>query len=381
MHLVTLCRESEESLLPPLRARLASVQTLSIPYRHDRSVIRRARHFLRLGGAILAGVVSRRPTYLLRYRYRAFERLVARVCAEKGPELVQIEYQQLAPLRRQIPADIPVVLDTLEVQSIVALRALQSARRPAWHLHALELASWMEEARRLEGFARVLTVSDADRLALETVAPHLPLQTLPMGVDCQRFRPHDGPKEPDSLVFVGSYDHHQNLDAAAILLDRVLPEVQRRRPGTRLHMVGNHPPAWLQRRASPSVVVPGFVADLPTYVGSRQVFVAPLRQGGGIKIKLLQALALGMPVVTTPAGAEGIGLEHGVDALIAPNVEGCAALSVQALEDPAGAAQLGKAGRRLVEERFDAPMLVERLEAVHAEILRGGGTRAERGRT
>jgi polysaccharide biosynthesis protein PslH len=369
VHLLSLCRDAEQPDLDALRDGLASVRFLRIPHRHARSALARLRHHARIAAALAGGLFSRSPAYLLRYRYRAFERLVASAIAELRPELVQLEYLQMAPLVRHVPPGVPVVLDTHEVQSLAALRALLAARPPLWQLHALELASWIDMQARLEGFARILTVSDADRLALEALAPHLPAETLPQGLDCSRFRPQAGPREPESLVFVGSFDHHQNLDAARCLIEEVFPAVAARRPAARLHVVGSHPPAWLQRSAGSSIAVPGFVEDLPGYVGRREVFVAPLRQGAGIKIKLLQAMALGLPVVTTPAGAEGIGLRDGVDALVAPDVEGCAERCVRLLEDPDLAARLGQAGRALALARFDAPGLVERLEAVHREVL------------
>jgi glycosyltransferase involved in cell wall biosynthesis len=369
VHLVTLCREFERPLVPPLQRSLASVSTLRIPHRHDGSVLSRVRHFLRLAAAGAAGLILGRPVYLMRYHYPSLGRLLQELVERLQPDLVQLEYMQLIPLRRRVPPELPVLLDTHEVQSLVTLRSVLSSRGPMWHLHALDLAAWIQFQARLQGFARILTVSDRDRLALEAFAPGLPLQTLPHGVDCSVFRPRQEPREPDSLVFVGSFDHHQNLDAARLLLEQVLPAVQRRRPEVRLHLAGNHPPAWLQRRAGPSVVVPGFVEDLARYVGTRKVFVAPLRQGAGIKVKLLQALALGLPVVTTPEGAEGIGLQHGKDALIAPDAAGCAELCLRVLEDPSLAEALGKAGRALAQQRFNVPAMVERLEQIYQEIL------------
>ncbi len=369
VHLLALSRQMERPLLEPLRQRLASLHTYEIPYRHDPSHLSRIRHFWKIAASILRGIFSRKPIYLVRYDYPGFAELAAELAQSLRPDVVQIEYATLHPLRRVLPPDIPVVLDTHEVRSLTSLRTLQGSSRLLRPFHALELASWIESLAGLEGFARILTVSDADGLAIRAFAPHLPVQTLPQGVDCSQYRPFGQEKKPNSIVYVGSFDHSQNVDTALLLLDRILPAVWEKHPTARLHLVGSHPPPVLSRRAGPRVEIPGFVEDLARHVESREIFVAPLRQGAGIKIKLLQALALGLPVVTTPAGAEGIGLEHEKNALVSPTVEGCVPLVLRLLADPAQRSRLGQAGRQLVETRFHRPVLVKKLEALLEDIL------------
>ena len=136
----------------PLRQRLASLHTFKIPYRYDASWFSRLRHLLRIAQSAVRGTLSRRPIYLLRYEYPAFVRLAAELAEKLQPDLIQIEYSVLCSMRSALPATIPVVLDTHEVRSLTALRALSGSSRPGWPLYALELASWIETLAHLDGF-------------------------------------------------------------------------------------------------------------------------------------------------------------------------------------------------------------------------------------
>ena len=124
-------------------------------------------------------------------------------------------------------------------------------------------------------------------------------------------------REPHTLLFVGNYEYAPNQDAARILVERVLPRVRQALPDARLQLVGANPPGWLQALAADHIEVSGRVPDVAPYLARATVFVCPLRMGAGLKNKVLEALAMGIPVVATPLSVDGIAVRDGESALIA----------------------------------------------------------------
>ncbi|MBV9149564.1 MAG: glycosyltransferase, partial [Candidatus Eremiobacteraeota bacterium] len=135
------------------------------------------------------------------------------------------------------------------------------------------------------------------------------------------------------FVFVGNFVHSPNVDAAIYLAKEVFPMIAERVPGARLTLVGNEPPPSVRALRSELVDVSGYVEDLEPFMQRARVFIAPIRFGAGIKGKIVQSMAYGVPVVTTPIGAEGIGLTHGVDAMIAESAAALADFGVSLHED------------------------------------------------
>jgi glycosyltransferase involved in cell wall biosynthesis len=193
----------------------------------------------------------------------------------------------------------------------------------------------------------VITAADRDRLAVPDTAR---VRVVGNGVDATRFAPREMARDYD-LLFVGNLAYPPNVKAAEILVHDVLPRVQARRPACRVLIAGTSPGKRVRRLAGPSVDLSGWVDDIaPCYARSR-VFVAPLVMGTGLPNKLLQAMAMGLPCVTTTAAREAVGAGD-AQVRAADDPGGIAAEVAAILEDDGHAAHLGDAGRRLVAERF-----------------------------
>jgi glycosyltransferase involved in cell wall biosynthesis len=211
-----------------------------------------------------------------------------------------------------------------------------------------------------------VAVSEADaRLARSQFqAPRVAV--VDNGVDTAYFRPTPTLRNPKDLLFLGSLDWRPNLDAVRLLLDELFPRIRAQEPAARLFLVGRNPPDWLAAavRASAGVELAANVADVRPYLAACGLMVVPLRIGGGSRLKILEALAAELPVVSTRVGAEGLHLESGKHLLIVNQPDDMVAAVLQEMRHPDRACALARAGGRRVRERYDWDSLADQLEQV-----------------
>ena len=270
-------------------------------------------------------------------------------------------------------SDRPAVWDAVDCISLLLERARALAPGWKWRLAArLELARTRRyEARAAAGYARVLVSSPEDRGALCALgAPAERLVVLTNGVDLEYFRPQDGTREPDSVVFTGKMSYHANVAACIDLATQVMPRLWRERPGVRLRIVGQDPPPAVRRLARDGrVVVTGGVSDLRPYLARASVAVCPLRYGVGVQNKVLEAMAMGTPVVASPQACRALSAEAGEHLLVGGDAEALARHVQGLLESPVLAAALGQAGRRYVVAHHDWRAVAARLESIYEEVM------------
>jgi glycosyltransferase involved in cell wall biosynthesis len=216
-------------------------------------------------------------------------------------------------------------------------------------------------------YRQTVVVSQKDKDELLGLNPALAITVIPNGIDLYTFRRRQVKHKARALLFVGNFEYAPNVDAALRLINAILPAVQQQIPDIRLWLVGNAPPPELLALQNKSVVITGRVPDVRPYLARALAFVSPLRLGAGIKNKVLEALAIGCPVVATPLSVDGIDVRHGYDALIADGdllVESI----VRLVNDAALQHQLAENGRRLIESHYSWDQVVSRYEQLYEEI-------------
>lgn len=223
------------------------------------------------------------------------------------------------------------------------------------------------ERKVSEAAALVLAVSSADADYFARLGRMRRIEIVPNGIDTSRWKPR--PNQPGSreVLFVGSLDYGANVDAALRLIEDILPRLEQ---PPRLTVVGVNPPRRLRdaaARADYPVEVAGFVPDVAPYFERSRLLAVPLRSGGGTRLKILEALARSVPVVTTSVGCEGLSVVHGRDVLVADDPGSFAQAVARLLEDDILAARLAAAGRATAEE-YDwkkiGPVFVGALEQI-----------------
>lgn len=224
-------------------------------------------------------------------------------------------------------------------------------------------------ARLVAASARTTVVSDQERLCLEQAGcDPAKLAVVPNGVAAEHLDVVPAPR-PDTLIYSGSVTYAPNLDAVRMMVAEILPRIRDARPGVALTVTGSHAGTSVDQLAGPGVTFAGFVPDIVGTVASTAVCVVPLRRGGGTRLKILEAMALGTPVVSTRKGAEGLDVVDGVHLLLADEPEPFARCVLRLLENPAAARAMATRARALVAERYTWPRLGRVLEDLVVEAV------------
>jgi glycosyltransferase involved in cell wall biosynthesis len=297
-----------------------------------------------------------RDCYTVRWlQGNAARKMFADLSGTAAYNLVHFDTLSLAPFR-PLFSNVPATLGHHNVESQILHRRAQN--ESSW-LKRLYFDQESRRVRRYEArvaysFARHIACSELDCERLRSIAPNISAVSIPNGVDVEYFRPSAVATATKSLIFVGSLNWYPNVDAVLFLLREVWPLLQARVPGIELDIVGSAPPASVLRLASSltNVRVHGFVNDVRPLIEGAAVYVCPIRDGGGTKLKLLDAFAMEKCVVAHPISCEGIEVISNRHVLLAETA-GAFADSIQTvLENQALRESIGKAARELVVNRY-----------------------------
>jgi glycosyltransferase involved in cell wall biosynthesis len=256
--------------------------------------------------------------------------------------------------------------------SLVLERTLRSSHSLKQRLVArVELARTRRyEAALGHRFDRMVVTSPDDAGALQALAPTANLRVIPNGVDLEHFRPLDGPREPATLVFSGKMSYHANVTAVRYFVDAILPLIRRTHPSVRVRIIGSNPPKTITALASdPAITVTGYVADVPSALAGATLAICPVTVKVGIQNKVLEAMAMGIPVVSTEAGAAGLAATPGRDLLVADTPASFAEQVGRMLDDSVARDALARAGRSYVEAEHRWEVAARRLETLYVESV------------
>ena len=215
-------------------------------------------------------------------------------------------------------------------------------------------------------------VSDIEAAEIAGYGVKYPVQTVENGVDVEYFRPGETETDPDMLVFTGSMDWRPNQDAVEFFIRDVFPLVRKTRPKTKIVVVGRKPPQFVMDLGKiEGVTVTGTVEDVRPYIARAALYVVPLRIGGGSRLKILEAMAMGKPVVSTRVGAEGLDVTHGQNIVISESTADLAVDIIRCLEDRPTAERIAGEGRILVEKHYRWENLGRKLQQYLTRVVEG----------
>ncbi len=332
----------------------------TIPWRET------SRQSLRFVGELAGNVLTVKPfnvakDFDVRLRRRAQELL------DRQPfDLVICDFVQMAANAIGLKGP-PQLLFQHNVEAEIFER---HAQRDAGRLRRAYMGYQARKMRRFEGeagrwFDAVIAVSERDRKQFERRYGWSHVQTIDTAVDVDFFQPDREMADPNLVSFVGSMDWLPNVDGVEFLVRDIWPRVRAARPDARLQIVGRNPTGEVKRyHGTDGIEVTGGVPDVRPYYSRAAVVVVPLRIGGGTRIKIYEAMAMGKPVVSTPLGAEGLSFREGEQIILADGPGLLAKSMIGLLADEQKRAQIGQAARRHVCEKFSTEVVARQFEKI-----------------
>jgi sugar transferase (PEP-CTERM/EpsH1 system associated) len=344
---------------------------------HDSEVVRVRREagYSRLN--LLRGFVGPTPVSILNFTTPVAMSVLEQLFRQQVFDAVQVESVHLiayAELIRRIAPKVPMLCDWHNIESEIQDRYAENhsgslrsvyARRTADLLHRFE--------RKFLRLGDAHTVcSERERQVLLALEPTARVEVIENGVDVEYFSQTErlpaGPRR--SLVYVGLMEYHANVDAVTYFAREIWPRVRERRPELGFVIVGARPtPEVVALANQPGITVTGTVEDLRPYYRGALAAVVPLRVGGGTRLKILESMAAGTPVISTTLGAEGLRVTQGEDLVLADAPAAMAEAVAGLHEDSPQWSRLSENGKRLALSRYDWSVIGEKLMRVYAEIL------------
>jgi glycosyltransferase involved in cell wall biosynthesis len=321
---------------------------------------------VRLRAALLRGT----PTWAAERATAGFRARLEELVNDWQPDVIQFEFRimgQFLPAIRAYPA--PCLLVDLDPGG--------AETRRSGVLDRLEVRAWESLGRDvLTQVDSVVVLTERDRKTLSGLNGSTRLERIPLGYELPESPLDPAGTDPNSIVCVGSFIHPPNIDGAQWLARDIFPSVRARVPTASLQIVGSHAPSGMPALDGEGVTVSCDVPDVRPYLDAAGVVAAPIRMGGGMRVKVLEALASGKAIVATPLALEGLELTHGEHVLVAETDVEFADALVALLADAERRTAMAKAGRCWAEEHLAMESQVRAYETLYASLAKSRSTLA-----
>lgn len=318
---------------------------------------------------------SKTPFQVAYYASRRMHRAIAETLESADVDVMHIHLIRMVQYAVRVNSRIPRILDLTDAGSLYLERFLQQEKRILRRiLLSEELSRLRLYERNLEAFEMNLVCSQIDREVLLRHAPSARIELLFNGIDLDSFIPDKTIRpDPMRIVYTGNMRYFPNLDGAYYLIKEILPRIKSRAGGVKTYIVGQDPPAGLRHMANPDVVVTGFVPDIREYYLRSTVAIAPVRFGAGTLNKVLEPMALGIPVVASSIAVEGLPVEDGRELLIADSPAEFAEAVVRLFHEPALGECLAKNAMALVRSSYGWGAIAPELEKYYDWVRKRQG--------
>ena len=323
--------------------------------------------------AMVANLVSNRPYPIAKFASPTMFEEVRKLKASRRFDVVHVDHLHMAQYQRVIGQSIPTVLRQHNVESVIMQRYAEKARNPLKRsfaaLQARRLSEY--EARICRAFSCVVPVTDVDGATLVSMSPNTRVEVIPSGVDTEVFTQQSAAPEmePYRLVTTGDYGWPPTSDGLRYLVEDILPLIRKRIPQAKLAIVGRNPLSNLQNLEDCGIDLIGRVEDVRPEILKSAVFVVPTRIGSGIRLKILEAMALERPVVSTSIGCEGIDVVRGKDLLVEDEPSGFAEAVVGLLECPDRGRSMAVSAHDLIRQKYSWDMLAKRFNTLYGSLV------------
>lgn len=269
--------------------------------------------------------------------------------------------------------DVPILLVEQTIEYLVYKHYVEEQAptllRPILKIDVMKLKFW--ETYFWKHAKKVVAMSDSDRIQMEALSPGLSIDIVPNGIDEKYFlaKKRETAKPP-RVLYVGNFTWLQNIEAVEDLVNHVWPKIKKAVPNIKLWIVGMHMTEYIKDLKREDIEVSEGIPDIRDAYRKSAVLVTPIKGPGGTRLKILEAMASALPVVTTTVGAEGLGVKNGKEALISDNLDGLVESAIKVLNNSDTAKKLGDAGRKFVEQNYTWDVSAGKLDRIYGEIVK-----------
>lgn len=313
-----------------------------------------------------------RPLEILFYQSEELVQKIRHLASTVDFDILQIEHSRNAVYLEALPSSAKCkrILVFRDIEFEKYARIFRVQRRPVMKmrnfLYSYMMRKW--EPRYAEQFDRCITLSNADCRLLTAANPRLRVDVVPNGTDTHVLQPLPEQDTPSTLIFIGTMSYTPNVDAVMYFCHEMLPRIRQRIGDVEMWIVGKDPTLEVRQLSGNGIHVTGRVDDVVPYYRRSTVCVVPLRAGSGTRLKILESMALGRPVVSTSIGCEGLDVLDGEHLLIADSPEEFVEKTVSLLTDRALCQRIATNARQLVVSRYDWDVIAEQLVQIYAEV-------------
>ena len=361
--LTAFCKPGDEEYIPSVQPFCHDLRLIPLPPR--RTPLKTTVDFF----------TSPVPHYFLRvHDSKEMARTIAEMVKKDRYDFVIAEYSVMGQFLHNNP-DLPPTRRIISVHECYYLARLKSFRHYNLGLNKLKEAINLKGLKKYEfdmyrNADKVLTLTHQGKDELLAIFPDLDIAIVPHGVDVETFSFSPQAEEENSLVFLGNYLHYPNVDAVLYFHAEIWPRLKTAMPELKFYVVGQSPPPEITRLASDkSIVVTGTVDDVTPYLKQGKVFICPVRLGGGFRGKILEAMAIGRPVVSTRLGAQGIPASDGKNIILADKPDDFVKGIADLISDTELYQRIQENARKLMEDYYAWDKGVAQLEQVLEEMM------------
>ncbi|MFN8775934.1 MAG: glycosyltransferase [Flavobacteriales bacterium] len=300
------------------------------------------------------------------------DRKIMEVLSKEKFDIIHLESLFMTPylavIRRHSKA--PVVLRSHNLEFVIWEKITSGTRNIARKAYLKYLTNRLREyeLKALDEVNGIAAISGNDMRRFRKLGVRQPIRNIPFGIRPSDYRPDEGTSGL-ALFHLGAMDWSPNLEGVIWFLDTVWPRIHERHPDLKLYLGGRNMPEEIGHNLPPQVIAVGEVPDSAAFMNSYSVMIVPLLSGGGIRVKIIEGLALGRAIISTSIGAEGIDCSDGENILIADSPAEWVRAVDKLMSDPSLARRLGQSGRLLVESRFDNRRITSDLVDFYKELL------------
>jgi sugar transferase (PEP-CTERM/EpsH1 system associated) len=353
-----IASKDEEQHLQKLKEYCSEVKTIYLPV--WKSVLN-----------CLFNIFSDKPFQVAYYASKIFKHQIEKGIASERFDIIHVHLIRMAQYMKNHSGGIPRVLDLTDAGSLYLERFLKVKKQMFFKiLLKVELKRLQKYEGILETFEKVLVCSDVDKKHLLQHSPKAKIDLLYNGIDLEYFTNTKKIKpEPYRIIFTGNMSYFPNTDGILYFVKDIFPLIKNKIRGVQLYIVGKDPPVKIKKLANDNIMVTGFVSDIKRYYEQSSVTIAPIRFGAGTLNKILEPMALGIPVVTTSLGVEGLPVQTQRDLIIANNEADFADAVIQLLNDVELQSRISGNAKLLVRSLYGWGKIAEQLQSYYMELI------------